>query len=112
MPLLLQAAPYAHSPAKALVPPGCPQGNSYKTGLLLPKKQTASIATGWSEPVCGRELHPLESGADSWSLFRLSSSELEKDGILVIFRVIPHNNLIPDFYLSRVGTIKPMPERA
>jgi hypothetical protein len=30
----------------------------------------ASIATGWSEPVPGRELHPLESSAFHGALFR------------------------------------------
>jgi predicted HAD superfamily Cof-like phosphohydrolase len=32
----------------------------------------ASIATGWSEPVPGRELHPLESSAFHGALFRQS----------------------------------------
>jgi hypothetical protein len=30
----------------------------------------ASIATGWSEPVPGRELHPLKSSAFHGALFR------------------------------------------
>src|SRR5271157_5236625 len=30
----------------------------------------ASIATGWSEPVPGRELHPLKSNAFRGALFR------------------------------------------
>jgi hypothetical protein len=30
----------------------------------------ASIAAGWSEPVPGRELHPLESSAFHGALFR------------------------------------------
>jgi len=34
----------------------------------------ASIATGWSEPVPGRELHPLKSSAFHGALFRQLSS--------------------------------------
>lgn len=41
-----------------------------------------------------------------------SLEELKKDGILVVVGVIPHNYLIPDSYLPRVGTVKPMPEGA
>src|ERR1039457_5222338 len=34
----------------------------------------ASIATGWSEPVPGRELHPLKSSAFHGALFRQLTS--------------------------------------
>ena len=34
-----------------------------------------SIATGWSEPVPGRELHPLKSSAFHGALFRQPSAE-------------------------------------
>ena len=33
-----------------------------------------SVATGWSEPVPGRELHPLKSSAFHGALFRQSTS--------------------------------------
>ena len=37
-----------------------------------------SLSAGWSEPVPGRELHPLESSAFHGALFRqLSRSRLE-----------------------------------
>jgi hypothetical protein len=45
------------------------------------------------------------------TIFRQLATELQEYGILVIRRVMPHNNVIPDSYLLRVGTIKPMPER-
>ena len=37
----------------------------------------ASIATGWSEPVPGRELHPLKSSAFHGALFRQLSTIVE-----------------------------------
>jgi len=37
----------------------------------------ASIATGWSEPVPGRELHPLKSSAFHGALLRQQRSELD-----------------------------------
>jgi hypothetical protein len=40
---------------------------------LLP---AASIATGWSEPVPGRELHPLYSSAFHSTLFRQLTKHL------------------------------------
>ena len=36
----------------------------------------ASIATGWSEPVPGRELHPLKSSAFHGALFQQQDPEL------------------------------------
>jgi hypothetical protein len=36
----------------------------------------ASVATEWSEPVSGRELHPLESSAFHVPLFRQLGSEI------------------------------------
>jgi hypothetical protein len=44
MPLLLQAGPYAHSPAKELVPPGWSQGNPQTSLLLVTEKQPTSIS--------------------------------------------------------------------
>jgi len=40
----------------------------------------ASIATGWSEPVPGREFHPLKSSAFHGALFRQTTST--PDGII------------------------------
>jgi len=37
---------------------------------LVKHSAAASIATGWSEPVPGRELHPLESSALHGALLR------------------------------------------
>src|SRR5437867_2125208 len=41
----------------------------------------ASIATGWSEPVPGRELHPLKSSAFHGALLR----QLTRDVALLVF---------------------------
>jgi hypothetical protein len=32
-----------------------------KLCFFVAEKQPTSIAIGWSDPVCGRELHPLKS---------------------------------------------------
>src|SRR5262245_44234217 len=40
----------------------------------------ASIATGWSEPVPGRELHPLNSSAFHGALFRQSGRYFAAQG--------------------------------
>ena len=34
-----------------------------ENGLFVTEKHPTAIAIGWSEPVCGRELRPLESSA-------------------------------------------------
>jgi hypothetical protein len=52
-------------PAKELALPGCPQGTFLEHLLFVTEKRPTSIAIGWSEPVCGRNLHPLESSAAS-----------------------------------------------
>ena len=41
----------------------------------------ASIATGWSEPVPGRELHPLKSSAFHGALFRQLRNRLLRGGV-------------------------------
>jgi len=45
-------------------------------------------------------------------MFHQLPAELKEYGIFVVRRVMPHNNVIPDSYVLRVGTIKLMPERA
>ena len=53
----------------------------------------ASIATGWSEPVPGRELHPLKSSAFHGALFRqLTHRSIEN---LAIWVVVSHEYLPP-----------------
>jgi hypothetical protein len=44
-----------------LVLPRCSQGNPGQTVLFVPEKQPTSNCIGWSEPVAGRDLRPLES---------------------------------------------------
>jgi hypothetical protein len=41
--------------------------------LFVTEKQPTSIAIGWNEPVCGRELHPLASSDFHGVLFRQSA---------------------------------------
>jgi len=43
----------------------------------------ASIPTGWSEPVPGRELHPLKSSAFHGALYRQLSTELGSNSSIV-----------------------------
>ncbi|MGA7551583.1 MAG: hypothetical protein WBW24_22625, partial [Candidatus Sulfotelmatobacter sp.] len=47
--------------------------------LFITEKQPTSIAIGWSDPVCGREFHPLKSSAVHGALFH-ELSTLEEPG--------------------------------
>jgi hypothetical protein len=55
---------------RELVPPGWSQRNSQKTEIFVTEKQATSIAITWSDPVSGRELHPLKSSAAHGALLR------------------------------------------
>jgi hypothetical protein len=52
---------YAQPPATERALPGWSQEIPRKLGYFVTEKQPTSIAIGWSEPVCGRELHPLKA---------------------------------------------------
>src|ERR1035437_2947699 len=63
----------------------------------------ASIATGWSEPVPGRELHPLKSSAFHGALFRQPSRSeaLDRPGLLPHSLIGPFTGFTPfSFYTA------------
>ena len=61
---------FTFPPAKELALPCLPVGKFLENCAFATEKQPTSIAIGWSEPVLGRESHPLESSAFHVALLR------------------------------------------
>jgi hypothetical protein len=66
-----------------------------------------ALISEWMEQ-CGTKVLD-NAGIVREAVLRQSPRELKEYGIFVVGRVIPHNSLIPDSYLSRICPIKPMP---
>src|SRR4029077_13813889 len=70
----------------------------------------ASIATGWSEPVPGRELHPLKSSAFHGALLRQQSSLFRSARLRRCARNLCHaNSAIGSFILLRSSVVPGRP---
>jgi hypothetical protein len=65
----------------------------------------ASIATGWSEPVPGRELHPLKSSAFHGALFRQLPREARIPAVGGIPRKSPEIAFLPIIRWKRYSQI-------